>query len=142
MKYRAICPSCGLRLPRRWYWGLSMTIRRCPGCLVSIQQNGRWDRIANVSMGIVGAITCIACAIAGAILAMSVVGACGGVLLGVGCMLALGHVLFPYVSPYVQVIDRLDGTDFHFCRTCGYNLTANTSGVCPECGTPTQFFSP
>jgi hypothetical protein len=22
------------------------------------------------------------------------------------------------------------------CRRCGYNLTGNTSGVCPECGTP------
>jgi hypothetical protein len=22
------------------------------------------------------------------------------------------------------------------CSNCGYNLTANTSGVCPECGTP------
>jgi hypothetical protein len=22
------------------------------------------------------------------------------------------------------------------CPICGYNLTANTSGVCPECGTP------
>ena len=22
------------------------------------------------------------------------------------------------------------------CLSCGYNLTANTSGVCPECGTP------
>jgi hypothetical protein len=22
------------------------------------------------------------------------------------------------------------------CPTCGYNLTANTSGICPECGTP------
>jgi DNA-directed RNA polymerase subunit RPC12/RpoP len=21
------------------------------------------------------------------------------------------------------------------CRKCGYNLTGNTSGVCPECGT-------
>ena len=21
------------------------------------------------------------------------------------------------------------------CRECGYNLTGNTSGVCPECGT-------
>ena len=21
------------------------------------------------------------------------------------------------------------------CSICGYNLTANTSGVCPECGT-------
>jgi len=24
----------------------------------------------------------------------------------------------------------------HLCPTCGYNLTGNTSGVCPECGTP------
>jgi hypothetical protein len=24
------------------------------------------------------------------------------------------------------------------CATCAYNLTANTSGVCPECGTPTS----
>jgi hypothetical protein len=23
------------------------------------------------------------------------------------------------------------------CITCGYNLTGNTSGVCPECGTVT-----
>jgi hypothetical protein len=23
------------------------------------------------------------------------------------------------------------------CPTCGYNVTGNTSGVCPECGTPT-----
>ncbi len=24
------------------------------------------------------------------------------------------------------------------CRCCNYNLTGNTSGVCPECGTPVQ----
>ena len=22
------------------------------------------------------------------------------------------------------------------CQDCGYNLTGNTSGICPECGTP------
>ena len=25
-----------------------------------------------------------------------------------------------------------------FCTACGYDLTGNTSGVCPECGTPVQ----
>lgn len=24
------------------------------------------------------------------------------------------------------------------CRHCGYSLTGNVSGVCPECGTPTK----
>ncbi len=24
----------------------------------------------------------------------------------------------------------------HMCRVCGYNLTGNVSGICPECGTP------
>ena len=24
------------------------------------------------------------------------------------------------------------------CRSCGYSLTGNTSGVCPECGTPVE----
>ena len=28
------------------------------------------------------------------------------------------------------------------CRTCGYNLTGNISGVCPECGTSIESRSP
>ncbi len=27
------------------------------------------------------------------------------------------------------------------CRTCGYNLTGNTTGICPECGSPTKLHS-
>jgi hypothetical protein len=27
------------------------------------------------------------------------------------------------------------------CNTCGYNLTGNTSGACPECGTPVSKIS-
>jgi hypothetical protein len=26
----------------------------------------------------------------------------------------------------------------HICSTCGYDLTGNVSGVCPECGTAVQ----
>ena len=28
------------------------------------------------------------------------------------------------------------------CRSCGYNLTGNVSGVCPECGTPIEKVAP
>ena len=28
------------------------------------------------------------------------------------------------------------------CRKCGYNLTGNTSGICPECGTPLRANTP
>jgi hypothetical protein len=28
------------------------------------------------------------------------------------------------------------------CRTCGYNLTGNVSGICPECGTPKSAAAP
>ena len=30
----------------------------------------------------------------------------------------------------------------HECKQCGYNLTGNTSGVCPECSTATSEIAP
>jgi rubrerythrin len=30
--------------------------------------------------------------------------------------------------------DRRSKTRFGHCQKCGYNLTGNVSGVCPECG--------
>lgn len=40
-----------------------------------------------------------------------------------------------------KIVRNLRGpqTDYPACKICGYNLTGNTSGVCPECGTD---FSP
>jgi hypothetical protein len=31
--------------------------------------------------------------------------------------------------------DAASGPDSPACGRCGYNLTGNTSGICPECGT-------
>ena len=50
-------------------------------------------------------------------------------------------VEYPPVAIGIVAYDRrrlrLDRTASGECVTCGYNLTGNTSGVCPECGTPT-----
>jgi GPH family glycoside/pentoside/hexuronide:cation symporter len=33
-----------------------------------------------------------------------------------------------------EIKNLLHGDPQHFCATCGYDLTGNTSGTCPECG--------
>lgn len=63
---------------------------------------------------------------------------------------ALSMILFAAIAPVFQLVfscaavirNRLKAIAetrahmrAHLCRTCGYNLTGNVSGVCPECGT-------
>ena len=47
--------------------------------------------------------------------------------LPLACMTVLTFVLFIH-----NRARRIEG----LCRKCGYDLTGNESGVCPECGTP------
>lgn len=42
------------------------------------------------------------------------------------------------VSVYAAVKPRPEQNDAPQCRKCSYNLTGNTSGICPECGEPIQ----
>jgi hypothetical protein len=44
-------------------------------------------------------------------------------------------VLLAGIIAYLWWRDRHRYRPGH-CRTCGYDLTGNVSGVCPECGTP------
>jgi len=58
-----------------------------------------------------------------------------------GFDLPLGYVIsLTATTPVLWVVYARRGADRRatgsYCR-CGYNLTGNTSGVCPECGTPT-----
>jgi hypothetical protein len=39
------------------------------------------------------------------------------------------------ILPTVWVIQRRRASSQGHCDKCGYNLTANVTGVCPECGT-------
>ncbi len=53
-------------------------------------------------------------------------------------------VLLLYTSPLFGALwatlllrwSRRPCIDLGCCQACGYNLTGNTSGICPECGTP------
>ena len=43
-------------------------------------------------------------------------------------------LVYPFMSPFLRrQYRRRKG----LCLTCGYNLTGNVSGTCPECGEPT-----
>ena len=59
---------------------------------------------------------------------------------------AIYHLILPLWLPFLLVItptaylwnrDRRRISPGH-CPSCNYNLTGNTSGICPECGTPCQ----
>lgn len=58
---------------------------------------------------------------------------------------ALGFAIVPascgLIAGYVVYRARCDtvGSVAESCRVCGYNLTGNRSGRCPECGTDAPF---
>ncbi|GMU22302.1 MAG: hypothetical protein AMXMBFR13_23880 [Phycisphaerae bacterium] len=50
-------------------------------------------------------------------------------------MLAVGFAS-RYAASYRPIWDRRRRFPVGSCQACGYNLTGNVSGTCPECGTP------
>jgi predicted RNA-binding Zn-ribbon protein involved in translation (DUF1610 family) len=50
------------------------------------------------------------------------------------CFFNLAHVVLP-VATAAALLRLLQLKQPGFCQECGYNLTGNVSGVCPECGT-------
>ncbi len=65
-----------------------------------------------------------------------------GRFLGSEAIALAGLLAFPLGVSYVvarAVFSKLGRSPDHVfpcCKNCGYNLTGNVSGVCPECGTP------
>jgi hypothetical protein len=53
-------------------------------------------------------------------------------LLAIGCILGA----YPAISFVRGPLSRRSRRRRGLCLKCGYNLAGNTSGVCPECGTP------
>ena len=46
-------------------------------------------------------------------------------------------LIFLIPTLWLWRLDRRHQPPGH-CEKCGYNLTANTSGICPECGAPVR----
>ena len=59
-----------------------------------------------------------------------------GIFYGLLAGSVIGGVLLSR-SIYLRLRWRMVEYDSSYCLTCGYNLTGNTSGICPECGQPT-----
>jgi hypothetical protein len=49
---------------------------------------------------------------------------------------AATFALLPVIWLFVRLTARQRNSGNPNCPTCGYNLTGNLSGTCPECGTP------
>jgi hypothetical protein len=52
-------------------------------------------------------------------------------------LISIPLLLLLLVAPPTALFWWLDRRRPGLCRECGYNLTGNVSGRCPECGTPT-----
>jgi Flp pilus assembly protein TadB len=49
-----------------------------------------------------------------------------------------GLALAPFIRQGYRQERRADRLKSGRCLACGYSLRGNTSGVCPECGTPVR----
>lgn len=52
-----------------------------------------------------------------------------------GWMLLIVVSIYPVIVFLLWPLRRRKRRRAGYCQTCGYDLTANTTGVCPECGT-------
>ncbi len=69
--------------------------------------------------------------LAGAIVTLGRETDIGLVILGISLLAFLVQFLFTFRR------ERFEEDDFiEQCENCGYDLTGNVSGICPECGTP------
>jgi hypothetical protein len=78
-----------------------------------------------------GSIPCLAAAYPAAVWLKSYCDLTPSEVRGVLVVFVLVALILPLVVSLPLRVRRPEG----LCRHCGFNLTGNTSGVCPECGT-------
>src|SRR5579859_4475433 len=119
MDYVAVCPHCGGQLPVWWAWLSPYESRRCRQCGEEIRRE-REGMICHNRFTVVESIAVMI----GAIWLWGPIG------LGIGYLVCFVVLLglWPFTARFEQATP-----DYATCQTCGYNLTGNVSGLCPEC---------
>lgn len=59
-----------------------------------------------------------------------------------GTLVAIPCIVVAYIAASLPTVTYADAPNENRCQKCGYNLTGNVSGRCPECGTPLPDIAP
>jgi uncharacterized paraquat-inducible protein A len=132
MKHVAGCPCCKAHLSPK----LSSNARRCPRCKTLVRESERSKRFAQRLAAALLITVLPTAAIVGRRMTESPSGGLAGFLVGFTLLLVVAFCLDPYTTEYEKVEDA------RACPGCGYDLTGNVSGTCPECGRSTNSPSP
>jgi hypothetical protein len=93
MKYRAICPGCGIQFPRAFFFKWLPHVRRhCTACGCAYRVNSVWEWTANIIFGLLFA--------AFVLLAMFRFVSWKVAVVLILLDLVTAYALFPYITPF------------------------------------------
>jgi len=130
LRYRALCPHCGSRIPRQ---GALANPIQCLNCGMLARQHRWWNLLGSVGVVVVG--VCVILPVTGGVgyLVLGRPGTTIGIVVGAVSTMALAWWLFPYVTRYdAAALPSSLGN----CYRCGYDLRESHGATCPECGAP------